>query len=761
MKAPSPSGAEGQDSRSTALMLAAEGFKIVPLPPREKFPRGLSEWQKRATNDVAQIEEWFAKHPDRGVGWAMGTQPNGLNLAGIDVDVAGGKLGFSTMAELRDRFGLREMMRNTTRTETGTGGWHLIVDTGPVVCTNGKLGPGVDLRGEGGFLVAPPSIHPNGERYKWSKAPWDVPPFRVWESFANWMNHPEAEEGGRSLSARPRPVGVASSLSEATPADWARANLRIPDLLVEGGWQYRETKGMDTFWTRPDKSLRDGHSAVLHDDAPLVVWSTSAPAPFWRAGRSNPDGSRSLSPIEVFAAVRCNGDVRSASAEIRKLMPRQEPVLVAPPVAVEAQPAELTLPPVARDLNLPAEFWEARPWLTHIRDAAWSRMVSPDATLLGFLTRYATLIPPTVQIEAMIGDTATFDFFSCVVASSSGGKSIANRVSRSLIPVERTDIDLDVPLGSGEGVAQMFFGPGTDPETGKKTAEQVIVKQAMHFTVDEGTSIIQQQSRQGTTIVQALCSAWTGDPIGQANAKLENRRIIAAKRVRVTVTINIQTAKGHQLMDESLIGLPQRMVFAYAHSPLPEDLPEWPGVLQPPLPPVISSGPTIVRYAPEIVQEVRDLRRAVGTEKIRLGELDGHLQLQRIKIAGLMALIEGRLLVEADDWALAGSVVDSSVAVRQLLIDTKIEADRVRNTTQGVAQASRELAADDFKERQKIARLRDSIIAKVPDEGVGRNALRKAVCSSDTKHRFDAALEAAVQDGKVQVSADGLVQRTT
>lgn len=762
MSAPSPSGAEGKDSRSTALMLASEGFKIVPLPPREKFPRGLAEWQKRATNDVAQIKRWFDKNPERGVGWCMGTQPNGMNLAGIDVDVAGGKLGFSTMAGLRDRFGLREMMRNTIRTETGTGGWHLIVDTGPVVVTNGKLGPGVDLRGEGGFLVSPPSIHPNGQAYRWvdGKAPWDLPPFRVWETFANWLNHPEAEEDdGLASPPRPRPLEVVGSVSDATPADWARANLRIPDLLVEGGWQYRETKGMDTYWTRPDKSIRDGHSAVLHDEAPLVVWSTSAPAPFWRAGRDSKDGSRVLSPLEVFAAVRCNGDVVSASREIRKLMPTQGP----PPITVKvtgADPPDVPSSPPARDLNLPAEFWDARPVLTRIRDAAYSRLVSPDATLLGVLARYSAVVPPSYRIPAMVGSTSTLDFIGCSVASSSGGKTVANHVAGDLLPVERKDVLMDLPVGSGEGLIQSFLVPEIDPETNKPTGRQVVGLNGVHFTVDEGTALMEQQARKGTTIVQTLCSAWSGATLGQANASAETRRIIEAGRVRVAAVINIQTLNGHLLLDERMtaVGLPQRVLFAYAHAPLPEldQLGDWPGQIDVWTPPIIMGGPTIIEFAPAIVEEVRSLRYQVATGALQLGPLDGHLTLVRAKVAALLGLMNGAPTVSADDWALAGMLVDSSVSVRRLLVEAKVNSDRERVATMGVAQASRELAAEDFKERQLIATLSDRIITKVPAEGIGRAALRKATCASHTRHRFDPALDMAVARGALKVD-DGTV----
>lgn len=762
-------GVRKQDNRSFALAMAGRGYKIVPLPPREKFPKGLAEWQKKATCDVLQIEKWF-KDPEIGIGWAMGTQPNGLNLAGIDVDVADGKQGWASLRALDVQFGLRPMIKSTITSVTGSDGRHLIVSTGPTVVTNGKLGAGLDLRGEGGFLVAPPSIHPNGQAYRWveGKAPWELEPFTVSEEFAEYLCNPQAPEPAavqRADMGSGLPIQVLEGHNhverhsnvgdDCSPADYARSTFRIPDLLIEGGWSYVENKGDDSYWTRPDKRVRDGHSAVLHGEAPLVVWSTACPAPFWRAGRDARDGSRVLSPIEVLAAVRYSGDVQAAARELRKAMPKQAAVAVptttASPVDGLAKPG----------LNLPDEFWAARPILQHIHQAAHSRLVSPDATLLGVLARFAAIVPPSVQLPPLVGSTATFDFIGCSVASSSGGKSIANQVARELVPVDRHDVMMDQPVGSGEGLVQSFMVDEIGDD-GKKTGRQVVGKAALHLTADEGTVLVQQQNRKGTTIVQTLCSAWSGQELGQANASAETRRIIAAKRVRVAAVINIQVVNGHLLLDDASmgIGLPSRVTFAYAHTKLPDraNLPRWPGPLRVSPPPVITGKVSVVEVAPEIEDEIISQRIAVARLELVLGPLDGHLTLMRLKIAGLLAMLDGRMGINGEDWNLAGTMISSSTAVRQLLLDTKVETDRVRVATMGVAQASRDLAAEDFKERQKIDRLTSSMIAKVPDEGIGANQLRKKVCSTDTKHRFDAALELAVARGALRL-VEGRIER--
>ena len=71
-------------------------------------------------------------------------------------------------------------------------------------------------------------------------------------------------------------------------------------------------------------------------------------------------------------------------------------------------------------LNLPEEFWGARPYLGHIRDAAHSMLVSPDSVLGGVLTRYAATVPPSIVLP----NAGTLDLFVIIHGHSGAGKSM-------------------------------------------------------------------------------------------------------------------------------------------------------------------------------------------------------------------------------------------------------------------------------------------------------------------------------------------------
>lgn len=116
------------------------------------------------TTDPKQIEAWWGRWPQANIGIATGGE-SGIWVLDIDVDRGGGK-SFKR-AYLTPG---RAKPAPTVTAITGGGGRHIIWKTWgePVPCAV-NLFPGVDTRGEGGLIVAPPSVHASGERYQWHR----------------------------------------------------------------------------------------------------------------------------------------------------------------------------------------------------------------------------------------------------------------------------------------------------------------------------------------------------------------------------------------------------------------------------------------------------------------------------------------------------------------------------------------------------------------------------------------------------------------
>lgn len=147
------------------------GWAVIPLAPRKKEPatrHGLSDW----TDNPEQADVWWGQgeykgrgNPAYNVGIVCGQVSGGLVV--LDIDEGG-------MEALRDWETAHAALPETVTALTGSGGRHLFYRASREVrpSVNGELH--VDVRGDGSYVVAPPSIHPNGESYEWGISPDDM-----------------------------------------------------------------------------------------------------------------------------------------------------------------------------------------------------------------------------------------------------------------------------------------------------------------------------------------------------------------------------------------------------------------------------------------------------------------------------------------------------------------------------------------------------------------------------------------------------------
>ncbi len=138
---------------AAAIQYAGLGFAVFPLQPGGKAPR-TTHGHLDATTDPALIRLWWESCPGANVGLAI---PIGLLVVDID----------DLDALLRLKAEDRELP-TTAKSLTGRG-FHLFYRTAEEIRNAVSLFPGVDLRGVGGYVVVPPSVHPSGIRYQWEE----------------------------------------------------------------------------------------------------------------------------------------------------------------------------------------------------------------------------------------------------------------------------------------------------------------------------------------------------------------------------------------------------------------------------------------------------------------------------------------------------------------------------------------------------------------------------------------------------------------
>jgi hypothetical protein len=134
-----------------ALNYAEAGLAVLPLRPNRKEPLGrlVRHGVKNASADPVIVSRWWNSEPNANIGIRTG---NGLAV--IDVDPRnGGKLDPS--------------WPTTLTAETASGGWHLYYSVdGDLRTSHSGIAPGVDVKSEGGYVVAPPSTRGSGS-WKW------------------------------------------------------------------------------------------------------------------------------------------------------------------------------------------------------------------------------------------------------------------------------------------------------------------------------------------------------------------------------------------------------------------------------------------------------------------------------------------------------------------------------------------------------------------------------------------------------------------
>lgn len=146
-----------------AIEYANRGWAVFPLRSHGKEPL-TKNGCKDATKDLTMIKTWWERYPDANIGIATGQISNGLIVIDLDVDEEKGVNGVDSLDEWESENGC---FPQSWQTITGRGGNHLLFTTDRRVKNKVGCLPGVDVRGDGGYIVAPPSIHPNGNSYEW------------------------------------------------------------------------------------------------------------------------------------------------------------------------------------------------------------------------------------------------------------------------------------------------------------------------------------------------------------------------------------------------------------------------------------------------------------------------------------------------------------------------------------------------------------------------------------------------------------------
>lgn len=208
-------------------MYAALGWKVFPVWEMDplagacsceegeecgrpgKHPR-IGEGVNEASSDRSMVESWWRRWPSANIGIATGMASN---LTVVDADVNDGKPGLINLTRIcADHGGIPA----TLVCNTGGGGLHLYFNFSDTLPTGSNvLGEAIDVRNNGGYVIAPPSNHVSGNRYVWREDRAelkDVPDWLTPEAARRALGDNPRSSGGRGSGTRQRGARAPSSL---------------------------------------------------------------------------------------------------------------------------------------------------------------------------------------------------------------------------------------------------------------------------------------------------------------------------------------------------------------------------------------------------------------------------------------------------------------------------------------------------------------------------------------------------------------------
>jgi len=311
-----------------ALAYAKRGFAVFPSAPGGKTPIHKGGF-KNATTDPEAIRRWWTKHPEANIGCATGAA-SGITV--LDVDVKKGKDG---EASLRSLVNGPRALPPTLEARTPSGGRHLIFTGRDIHCSADKLGTGLDVRGEGGYIVVAPSKTVLG-RYEWLN---DLPPaplrqvdpaipagfdrtmdralakrpqdrYQTAAELASDLRNYRSLAGGIEFEkTQPQPILPAQAAAEAQ---------QMRSQLLEDLDQFAKN-----FEAQEQQRLRDEAEARRRKEPALQAWGSAEEkrrAAFERGDRPAPEDPGALTTTRRLAAVeilRQQAAFRKSQAEAR------------------------------------------------------------------------------------------------------------------------------------------------------------------------------------------------------------------------------------------------------------------------------------------------------------------------------------------------------------------------------------------------------------------------------------------------------------
>lgn len=750
----------------------------LPLHPRTKFPP--PPFTRRTDPDRVSYTGYDGidpSYPDI-MSWAEEFREGNLclrlpgDVIGIDVDAYGAKTGAATFVEACRRWGpLPKGPRSTSRASDLTSGIRLFrVPTGThleTIINFPELGVGdiEVIQRHHRYVVAWPSVHPEGGRYHWVDeygemaaipAVADLP-----ELPSTWIEglkvQPRAMLDDNTIRYDVRQVMTTGDMSVQVHE---RLRQAIKELNIPGASRHDTCNRHVMALARLGKNGQPGveHAMRLLCDVLKALRAADGsdkledPRTEFIRMLVNDNLARELSKPGITDWVAALV-VEDLQVEQRQPLPnpqveqRQTPGNDSGPSAeVEGPEANAdssgavivddsaSIPPL---LAIERGFWQARESLAMIYQTALAQMASPWATLGICAARALTQVRPHVVLPPIIGGPGSLNLFVALVARSGGGKGAAGGAANILIPDAHF---VQKNLGSGEGLVRLFDRPKNDDGSDNR-------HEALLINVDEVDILTSLNQRTASTTTSVLRSAFSGETLGFSYVNRAGVPDIGAHSYRMTLVVSVQPERAGGLLADKGGGTPQRFMWFPAEDPRVSMDERWPSG------PLTLPKPGEWLYPREIVVP-DETRYTIKSERVKAMQgnqeaLDGHALFCREKFAYALAVLDGRTQMTLEDWELSGVASNVSAYARELCRGELKDAARIDAIDRGEIRGIEMHAADESKElefAEKTRRVLRKLIDRLTEAGPEGLTARELTHSFNSRDRK--ALQAAYEIGQ-------------
>jgi len=401
--------------------------------------------------------------------------------------------------------------------------------------------------------------------------------------------------------------------------------------------------------------------------------------------------------------------------------------------------------------NSMTEFWQSRDVLKAIFKIGRQTMSAPTALLGICIIRALHTVPYNIHYETF-ADKAPLNTLLSITGPTGAGKTQSfNVIDEYIIFPDADPLNLanmtwagTVSPGSGEAMPDHYKKWVKEKGDDGKQASKLIWTHPNHaiiFSFDEVGMMEKRGSRDGSTLTEYLKQGYSGSELGRALSRGSGIEL-PKKTYRFSCTFNVQPERAEVIFSPEAIagGFSSRFLFVAAIDPLVGKERDRSTKTAYRISPVNWAGVTSIK-ALNVMEDAHEKQRIEVHTTKNIKGIDSHKLLTQAKVAVALAVLDGRPILNEEDWRLSGIIMAHSDATRQGIFDALAATARSENAKKGTSAGLREAAAVEVREEARYKKILARLIDHRTNQPNSSDKTFRRTVRNEERHLVDKASE--------------------